>query len=533
MDGELKHLNEIDNDDLVNAFIKCVSLIDAELLPNCRFGEQLNITDKYRIATDLANAIKKLGYKAEIGYQTFLYFNEKESRRLFLFLFDKLSKQKQEEPKNVSQGLLNRLKKIEIDFGRVRKSGAADGLKWKTTGLDYLNYLMRNEVSDCVPFDNPSLFIEWNALNSNTNSKLFSNFYQNANLALSKEAVDQIGLSGYFRGEKSSPKNSPAKSPPKAEKPATASRRQTDSSDEQIKTLDAQIKQFEQQLEANKKQLKVKREAIKKKTESLKGLTAKFDEKKLELDRAKYSDRSNDELKEGISKMQQAIDEVNKKWQQFNLEFEESIGELKEKRKLIINRFNTINEEIATTKSQIETNSAKLKKIEEQTVELEQNLTEDNVLDRKFYTKRIFEIINNVKKQEQDIDKILADIRVLQREINQLSGKVARTYTVVEETVFKSSNLTDWSKRCYRLISELDEISFKLIAEIELSGQTKREVLRFEEIVSIPHGSGPITVRQLTFSLSFVQLESEKSNKIGSNLAKVTYDLEQIRKGKE
>lgn len=479
MDGELKHLNEIDNDDLVNAFIKCVSLIDADLLPNCRFGEHLNITDKYRISTDLANAIKQLGYKAEIGYQTFLYFNEKESRRLFLFLFDKLSKQKQEEPKSVTRGLLNRLKSIEIDFSRVRTP--ADGLKWKTNGLYYVNYLMRNELADFVRFDNPSLFIEWNALNSNTNSKLFANLYQNAKLA--KESVDLVNLSGYFAGDKKETvRHSPAKS---SLKEPAASRRPVDNSDEQIKTLDGQIKQLEQQLQVNRTQLKVKEETLKTKQERLKGLAAKFNEKKLELDRTKYADRSNEELKEGIAKTQNDINEMNKKWQLFNLEFEESIGELKEKRKLIINRFNEINGEIAATKSQIETNSLKLKKIDEQTAELEANLNEDNDLDRKFYTKRIFEIINNVKKQEQDIDKILVDIRALQREINQLSGKVTRTYTVMEETIFKSSNLTDWSKKCYRLISELDEIYDKLIAEIELSGQMKREVLRFEEIVSI------------------------------------------------
>lgn len=444
----------------------------------------MNITDKYRIATDLANAIKKLGYRAEIGYQTFLYFNEKESRRLFLFLFDKLSKQKQEEPKSVNRGLLSRLKNTEIDFSRVGPAADGGGLKWKTNGLDYVNYFMRNELPGGLPLDNPSLFIEWNALNSNTNSKLFSSFYQNAKL--SKEAVDHADLVDYFRGEKSkeTARLSPAKSPLK-ESRAASQQQAADNSDEQIKTLDSQIKQLEQQLKANQKQLKVKEEALRRKQESWQGLTAKFNEKKLELDRAKYSDRSNEELKDGIGKLQNEIREANKKWQIFTLEFDESMGELKEKRKLIINRFNELNEEIASTKSQIETNSLKLKKIDEQTAELEQNVTGDNDLDRKFYTKRIFEIINNVKKQEQDIDKILIDIRGLQREINQLSGKVTRTYTVVEETVIKGSNLTDWSKSCYRLIRELDEVYDKLIAELELSGQTKREVLRFEEIVSI------------------------------------------------
>lgn len=35
---------------------------------------------------------QELGYKGEIGYQTFLYSNESEIRKVFMFLVDKLPK---------------------------------------------------------------------------------------------------------------------------------------------------------------------------------------------------------------------------------------------------------------------------------------------------------------------------------------------------------------------------------------------------------------------------------------------------------
>jgi len=35
---------------------------------------------------------KQIGYKNEIGYQTFLYLNEGDTRRLLMFLVEKLSK---------------------------------------------------------------------------------------------------------------------------------------------------------------------------------------------------------------------------------------------------------------------------------------------------------------------------------------------------------------------------------------------------------------------------------------------------------
>lgn len=451
------------------------------MLSNCKFSQNMNITDKYRIASDLANAIKKLGYKAEIGYQTFLYFNEKESRRLFLFLFDKLSKQKQDEPKNLTnKGLLNRLKSIEIDFDQVKETEKdVNCLKWRTDkGVYYLNYLMKNrQTNNWVPFDNPSLFIEWNSLNLNTNSKLFSNFYHN--LVLNKDLIDFNALND----KKSSDSYSTSKFA--SSKAETVFLNTEQNSNKHTKQLNEHLNKLEEQLNLNKKKLAIKKEALELKKENLKSLIVKFDEKKLELDKVKYSEKSNEELKDGIEKMKIDIKETNKKWQLFNLEYEQSIGELKDKKKLVISEFDEINDEILSTKQQIEINSLKLKKIDESIIELEQNIVDDNELDRKFYTKRIFEIIKNVKKQEEDIDKILIDVRNLQREINQLTGKVSRTYTVVEETIFKNSNLTDWSKRCYKLINDLDGIYDKLISEIELCGQTRREILRLEEIVSM------------------------------------------------
>lgn len=48
---------------------------------------------KFRICTKFANICQSLGYKNELGYQTFLYSNEVESRRLLMFLVEKLNKE--------------------------------------------------------------------------------------------------------------------------------------------------------------------------------------------------------------------------------------------------------------------------------------------------------------------------------------------------------------------------------------------------------------------------------------------------------
>ena len=56
---------------------------------------------------------------------------------------------------------------------------------------------------------------------------------------------------------------------------------------------------------------------------------------------------------------------------------------------------------------------------------------------RSVYTKRIIDISAKVRKQKQEIDRVLADTRTIQKEINILSGKLERTFTVVEGTAYK------------------------------------------------------------------------------------------------
>lgn len=55
---------------------------------------------------------------------------------------------------------------------------------------------------------------------------------------------------------------------------------------------------------------------------------------------------------------------------------------------------------------------------------------------RKSYTKRIFEIVANIRKQKEQIETTLQDVRTLQKEINQLQGRVERTLTAADEIIF-------------------------------------------------------------------------------------------------
>lgn len=52
-----------------------------------------SMTARFKVGTTLAQAVQSLGYKGEVGYQTFLYSSESEVRKVFLFLVQLLQKQ--------------------------------------------------------------------------------------------------------------------------------------------------------------------------------------------------------------------------------------------------------------------------------------------------------------------------------------------------------------------------------------------------------------------------------------------------------
>ena len=66
------------------------------------------------------SVLQDLGYQGDVGYQTFLYSNEADIRRIFMFLVEKLPKettQTSEEP--LGQNLLCVSENMLIDIGMV------------------------------------------------------------------------------------------------------------------------------------------------------------------------------------------------------------------------------------------------------------------------------------------------------------------------------------------------------------------------------------------------------------------------------
>ncbi|KAM6925500.1 coiled-coil domain-containing protein 22 [Xenentodon cancila] len=125
---------------------------------------------------------------------------------------------------------------------------------------------------------------------------------------------------------------------------------------------------------------------------------------------------------------------------------------------------------------------------------------------RSAYTQRILEIVGNIKKQKEEITKILSDTKELQKEINSLTGKLDRTFAVTDELVFKDAKKDESVRKSYKYLAALHENCSQLIQTIEDTGTILREIRDLEE-----------------------QIETENSNKSVANLDRILEDYKAIR----
>lgn len=129
---------------------------------------------------------------------------------------------------------------------------------------------------------------------------------------------------------------------------------------------------------------------------------------------------------------------------------------------------------------------------------------------RQFYTRRILEICSNIDRQRKEIDKILIETKSIQKELNQMNGKLERIFNATDELIYKDAKLSEANKNVYKLFININSQYEKLIGDLEETSHLDRECRDLEEQVNL-----------------------ESQNKISDNINKVLSDLKQIKKENE
>ncbi|CAG9762881.1 unnamed protein product [Ceutorhynchus assimilis] len=487
IDEDIDTLKKFTPDIVVAAISSCLASID----PQINHPKKLppSMSSRIKFASDLAQQIKDLGFKGDMGYQTILYCNDVDVRRVLMFLLEHLPKESStliEEPIGYVPKIIKQIENsLKEDLGRFwLPSEVCDRGFGHCSPIDCVDLIVPSSVEEAalIPPVNlqcstsqllPSLLFEgakvdWKDVEITSTKPLDDDIFvedivttnQNTN-----EIIDEL----------------------KQKKDLIIElRADVNANKEILAKLKQQIEEEQQVLETKTNTLKIKHKTL-----------------------AVLSSEDNKlKLRNLVQKAENRLVELANQWSQVQTPLLQELETLKNSASL---------EHIETQKDQ--DRLQRLKQTHKELVAdykdkclLEQGLIEkckdlNSKNSRAAYTKRILEIVGNIQKQKKEIQKILLDTRRVQKDINSLTGQVDRSFTLSDELIFYDCKQEETSRRAYKLLAALREECNKILQAVTDMGQAERELRNLEE-----------------------QLEIEKNKDFRDKLDKVQRDLAEIRK---
>ncbi|XP_054465094.1 coiled-coil domain-containing protein 22 isoform X2 [Anoplopoma fimbria] len=601
---ETTSVKQFSSELIVEAVVRCIRVIDPGLGSPLPTSLPPGMSARFRVGMSLAQACQDIGYKGEIGYQTFLYSNEPEIRSLLMFLVEKLPRESAEAsdqptgksvvlqraiaaaikaqlvvpwlPPNCrlplhcetqSPGALHSFHVQPLSLPHCTKGQGKNQLKEvKDYQRDILPPVTAQpshhasvvasileqhtaELSAAQEWDN-----EWNS--QGLLSRLTPQEYRSRKLTrLRKRIEEQLrsaalpSAESAFVGPRSASDLSELLQAFKGSAPSdhiltkgthfthtqkfTFTQQQAaavtspsipsghqSESDIQLRQQEEQLslqQQFQQlctdvdQLAADMKHMSVTNAQVlnelKQRDLGNSENVEKMQVKKKTIDLLPDADNNLLELQALVEASAKRVVNLASQWEKHRAPLIDEHRRLKEicssqdlesSRKL---------SEIKSLHDRIRVSTEEAKKKEEiykQLVTELENLPQD--ASRSAYTQRILEIVSNIKKQKEEITKILSDTKELQKEINSLTGKLDRTFAVTDELVFKDAKKDESVRKSYKYLAALHENCNQLIQTIEDTGTILREIRDLEE-----------------------QIETENSSKTVANLERILDDYKAIR----
>lgn len=544
----IKNLSGFNTELVVEATVKCLDIIRpglglSTILP-------INMAARFRLGATLAQACSELGYKGDIGYQTFLYSSEADLRKVFMFLIEKLPK---ESDKPLSEPVSNIVlleKSIATAIAQslsvswlphychtkgFRNRGRAK-IPYKSVNLEvpkmeskeeYQDYCIHylQSVSEQVQNESsllPSL-ISYNARALHTHSMSILDQINWLNKQYCDKIIE-VNISGdvnFLNGNSIKDRTLASKQPQIKDNGTKETKIIQQKVLNKMEKQDLQIEKIKIECECSRNDIEKLQDAIKNLSTSVAQVTINYqnEEKELTINeeqkkiKAKIYDLFQDG-EENIKKLEAAIEVTTNKL--INL------GNQWEKHRVpLIQKYRQEREKHSTKASASQKKLDDIKLLKEKERELQEECRNKDQqysqlvievqklpkeVNRSAYTQRILEIINNIRKQRDEINKVLADTREIQKEINTLTGRLERSFTVADELIFRDARTNEASRKAYKLLATLHSDCSELVSLVEETGATIREIRDLEE-----------------------QIDSEATKNVGANLERITADLRQMK----
>ncbi|CAH0560840.1 unnamed protein product [Brassicogethes aeneus] len=534
IDSSIDSLKQFDAEMVVEAVSTCLEAI----LPGQKFTKKLppSMSFKLKIASSLAEQIKELGFRGDMGYQTILYCNEVEIRRVLMFLIERLPRDTNKATQIEQTGYVPKLvKRIEDSLRLSFKQTWLPSSLFNNGVRHCEDDVIVQTLGNCAPLKAVNLQIPDTQNNLDEVLKEYwirdvndvtrqcdreklipSLLYNDCEFSSEESIVKMILQNSSHKSNIVNLVNADLNVMVK-ENTLQGCFKTTETENEcevKIKNLvkdidEDKIKYKELQEEANKLELSLSQVLSMKNQEQdllkdsankvkLKTKTIAIISKEENLQKLRYL------VENGTDRL---VDLAN----QWN-----------EVRTPLLEEFKSLQNTLTSEEIKQQEDTSKLNYLKEsyknlakdfkEKEELEQNLIEkikqvSKNNNRVSYTRRILEIVSNIKKQNVEIQKVLKDTREVQKEINTLSGQVERSFTLSDELIFQDAKEDETARKAYKLLAALRDECSGILKAVEDLGLSERESRNLQE-----------------------QVETEKVKDIGKKLERVNQDLEQMKK---
>ncbi|XP_060856345.1 coiled-coil domain-containing protein 22 isoform X2 [Metopolophium dirhodum] len=479
---------------------------------NLSFTIPRSMSARYQYGITVADACKKVGFKSDIGYQTILYGNIVDMRRILMFLIEKLPK----EIENIIEYRSKRctiLKKLKKSLSAKRKplnsslfpnysyvsvpletGVTVPGHKrnctpaeWRNVCINSLKYI--TEQPSDLKYLIPSLITH--------NTKRLLNIYE-----FELRTTDDLSESRILKEkiEKINSKQSDYLNPVVKNVSKDQVEKISEESEsayiEELVSKNNELKNLTLKQHSTKINLMLKLEKL---------------EKEIAVQEKSLNIIDNPEvitkLKNKVDAAPDKVKRMGNKWSKYEIEQKLILSELTDE----LNKKRAKNIKLETVHGN---EKLKLQNIFEDIQKKEDIIkicrndldSKPNYNSRSSYTQRILEIISNIEKQKKEINKNLNDTRQVQKEINSLDGKVERCFISIDELMFKVAKKDDIIRKCYKLLAAIHSNSSSIITSVKQTGTIGREIKDLEE-----------------------QIENENPHQATANVQKLRKDLELVK----
>ncbi|CAH2063351.1 unnamed protein product, partial [Iphiclides podalirius] len=472
INDDVKNICDLPVEIIVEAASKCIRTIN----PLLKVPNKLppGVSHRIEVAAQIAAICKDLGYKNDVGYQTFLYYNEAELRQVFMFLIEKLPSDD---------------KHVTSTTATVQKKSA-----------------LLQEISKKISED---LNTMWIPSKCNPTNPTIGDFkFTKDNMTKLQRINDEDLEAKIQKLNKIVKKNKEKEKPNQELENVVVEKIDITKSLKQLKEMAFVLRQKLDTLQSEKNVMDVEYSQALKHCEKSEGDLRIIKNILHDLGISNIEDES---IEDRLDKVRKNIILLHKKSEDLtsrNLGLKVNIDKIKTKTAL------SESERIKCKKILINLkhNAKAMKEECERKEELSKNLKNKYEKlkggnKRHVYTKRILEIIGNVDKQNMEISKILEDTRKIQKEINTLEGQLDRCFTLADETLFKDAKKDDQAKKAYKLLALLHSECNTIVTLVNDTGNLARDIVDLED-----------------------SIKAEKSKRTEDILQKIQIDLTNLQK---